>query len=640
MSKIKTIRINNFKFFRESSTIDLEGKHLLLYGENGCGKSSLSFGLYTLLEAATKQPADVQKYFELPSNNENSLVNIWANLDSVEATNSYVEIVDDQEHTYRVSFKDTDVCANPFLLESQRASDFISYKSLFQFQLFKISEPCDLRDIFEYSVLPYMSFPTFNYLGRDYTSATELWKCYRNQPQRLPNRRTLVYKRSREYSAYVLLEKHLNRCMQDLIQYINFHCHEIIEQLGYDFKVKLEYTPTFHKKRDTAVDISEYHIMLSLIEYEGLALSNKHPNTFLNEAKMAALAFAIRWAILDYRVSLEASAEAMKFVVLDDLMISLDLGNRNKLIKFIIDKLLDNFQIIFLTHSRSVFEYMLSTLKQKYNIKQDEELDKYEWKVLEMYDVEKNDHHEPLLQDHKSLIAKALNYMNGAGTLIDYNACGNILRQAMESEFNRIFKETHFPFSENGMSDEKSCMLGNYIEYAKINFESWNLDVSVVNDLENLRVFLLNPTSHYNPEKNYYKRELQDAFKIYDCLTKMRAREVVLNDKIFNFSITCKNTGKHLYQVKLYEDILASQKCPSSEFQIILSSYHGNIREATTPKSKWHEVKGTLLEIILETIKYYKTPDDIVDSIDESNYLDKIFYKGLSLNELCSNLSR
>ncbi|WP_418331837.1 hypothetical protein, partial [Segatella sp.] len=48
MSKIKRIWLNNFKFFGSSSPIELAGEHLLLYGENGSGKSSLCYGLNTL----------------------------------------------------------------------------------------------------------------------------------------------------------------------------------------------------------------------------------------------------------------------------------------------------------------------------------------------------------------------------------------------------------------------------------------------------------------------------------------------------------------------------------------------------------------------------------------------------------------
>ena len=75
MSKIKSLQLNNFKFFRQSDPIILDGKHLLLYGENGSGKSSIFWGLYTLLEAAYKQPNEVKSYF---NSSDTSLVNIFA----------------------------------------------------------------------------------------------------------------------------------------------------------------------------------------------------------------------------------------------------------------------------------------------------------------------------------------------------------------------------------------------------------------------------------------------------------------------------------------------------------------------------------------------------------------------------------
>lgn len=56
MSKISQILLSNFKFFNKEEVIDINNNHLLLYGENGSGKSSLFWGIYTLLEASFKQP--------------------------------------------------------------------------------------------------------------------------------------------------------------------------------------------------------------------------------------------------------------------------------------------------------------------------------------------------------------------------------------------------------------------------------------------------------------------------------------------------------------------------------------------------------------------------------------------------------
>ena len=41
MSKITTLELTHFKAFKESVTFSLDGKNLLLFGENGAGKTSV-----------------------------------------------------------------------------------------------------------------------------------------------------------------------------------------------------------------------------------------------------------------------------------------------------------------------------------------------------------------------------------------------------------------------------------------------------------------------------------------------------------------------------------------------------------------------------------------------------------------------
>ena len=60
---LQKIELENFKFFKEPFELPVGGKHVLLYWENGSGKSSIVWGLYTLMESRKKQAADVQKYF-------------------------------------------------------------------------------------------------------------------------------------------------------------------------------------------------------------------------------------------------------------------------------------------------------------------------------------------------------------------------------------------------------------------------------------------------------------------------------------------------------------------------------------------------------------------------------------------------
>ena len=51
MYRIQKVKLKNYKFFYGETTIDLVGKNILLYGENGSGKSSLFEGLSTIFQS-------------------------------------------------------------------------------------------------------------------------------------------------------------------------------------------------------------------------------------------------------------------------------------------------------------------------------------------------------------------------------------------------------------------------------------------------------------------------------------------------------------------------------------------------------------------------------------------------------------
>jgi len=107
MKNIKSIHIKNFKFFADNEPIEINQKHLLLYGENGSGKSSIYWALHALLESANKNaPTEIQKYFD--TTKDESLVNIYASDNS----NSFVELVMQDDTKYKISFTDTQTIKN------------------------------------------------------------------------------------------------------------------------------------------------------------------------------------------------------------------------------------------------------------------------------------------------------------------------------------------------------------------------------------------------------------------------------------------------------------------------------------------------------------------------------------------------
>ena len=60
---IEKITFKNFKAFREEQTIDFKNKNVLIYGNNGAGKSSIFWAIYTFLQSSIKTQPEIEKYF-------------------------------------------------------------------------------------------------------------------------------------------------------------------------------------------------------------------------------------------------------------------------------------------------------------------------------------------------------------------------------------------------------------------------------------------------------------------------------------------------------------------------------------------------------------------------------------------------
>jgi predicted ATP-dependent endonuclease of OLD family len=84
MAAISKIIIDGFKAFPHEFPLSLEGKNLLMYGENGSGKSSIYYALHSLLQSQCKDKNPI--YFDV--NNPESIVN-----QNTKKPNAKVEIV-------------------------------------------------------------------------------------------------------------------------------------------------------------------------------------------------------------------------------------------------------------------------------------------------------------------------------------------------------------------------------------------------------------------------------------------------------------------------------------------------------------------------------------------------------------------
>lgn len=106
--RINNIRIKNFKFFKDEFVLNVNGKHLLLYGENGSGKSSIYWSFYTHYQSCYKLPTpeDAQKYFVV--GNDQNLRNRFST--DAESSSIVIEYISDDYRTKR--YEDSNVRCN------------------------------------------------------------------------------------------------------------------------------------------------------------------------------------------------------------------------------------------------------------------------------------------------------------------------------------------------------------------------------------------------------------------------------------------------------------------------------------------------------------------------------------------------
>ena len=518
--RITELDINDFKFFQQveadSPLLRIDEKNLLIFGENGSGKSSIYWALYTFFEASFKtSDAEIKKYFL--KTGKSSLVNIH----SVGSSRSYlkVKLKENEDYkTYRVSHKPSGlrIRGNVDVQESNMASDFINYRVLFELHNLKHSKSNDLWPWFEHEILPYVRKGTDNCL--------EILELLKQGPEKVnnlageqvfpvPSLRTSANAAERNnYRFYKEYKDKVNEWiswLNNLLSQINTLANQMLED-DFDFRLKIELSASLKfPEFDATSNSVKWHnpvINLNILEYEGIVNPNiTRPHSFLNEAKWSAIGISIRFSILDIKLY---TAE-LKCLVIDDMLLSLDMVNREIVVNLILTKYSPDYQVFFLTHDKFLFEFVKYKLKSAGL--------SGNWKSLEMYEDETSATPKPIILEAKPQLEKAWAYYYSR----EYPSSANTLRKAVE----KLCKQYLDP--NERLTPSFSVMnLHQMIEKLIQKGTANGLDAARLISLTEYKDRILNPSSHYDIVTPIFRNELKKGLETVEAIAQEMGYEI------------------------------------------------------------------------------------------------------------------
>lgn len=575
--RIDKIKVKNFKFFNEEFVFEPQGKNVLLYGENGAGKSSLYWSVYTHYQAYAKEQEEAQKYFK--TEHPQNLRNRFAKQDE----DSYIRIcfsngtgtIKDIEDSCNCYYND-DVDTRSFMRKTAMASDFMNYKFLSSLFDFKNSEANEVFPLFEKEVLPYIeleeSLRMVNGTDTDINNAGEWWEYIKETYEKIPRsyRTGKFDQRTPEYKLYKEQIERFNELLHAKLLWIIHRANIIITgEFRQRCQVNFEYINAFFNNRvakrrfDGELHRPKIYLKASM-ESDHLvdASAIEHPKSFFNEAKITCMALALRLSILENHPT---PVDAVSTLFVDDLLISLDMSIRREVIRILLSYV-DNRQVFILTHDRAFFHLVWEEIELSGK--------KDQWKKCDLY-IKDGVVPKPHLILNKSPLEEAEMHLQHREMAASVNAA----RRAVEKELKRLLP-VNMVLNANTSTYQSNLnsMIQSFVSLAK----EINLN-NVAPHLNGERKLLLNPFSHDDIYTPFYRNELEKTIREIENLSKITGCVVVNYQDIRNKDFCIKmdkdgvtyetiiNFNERLYKYEYEGNVYYN----SAKVNVIFSTVHG-----------------------------------------------------------------
>lgn len=521
---LQKIELKNFKFFKEPFTFPVKGKHILLYGENGSGKSSIVWGLYTLMESHRKQIPDIRKYFD-PAHDQH-LRNRYSQVGDDAYVKAFFEssVPGYPPKTYEISAGHitTQAPGDTFIKYTAAAFDMFNYRMVAEWIYQKNSRRIDLFKGFKKDIFRYLYFSKA-YTRIDGTKpaaaagkTAEEWWDYINKVQLPLTRRGQVNRTTAEYLRFIPLLQSFKAEMDTVLGQVERSANDMLHNdLGLpDIDVLLDMTavpfnvlkPGRRRYKDGKVHDPVISVKAHVVDpnIPGWSTDVQHLATYFNESKLTCIGIAIRLAISDYK--LITGADVAPVLCIDDLLLSLDMSTRIPMIKLLLKKAQDR-QLMVFTHDRAFFETMRMMIQER---RSDGDWVFYE--MLERKSTTPGSIPKPLFFHSKSYRDKVeYHYEQG-----DYPAAVNYLRKYCEQQLKKLLPSNLQLVSKTN-GEVEAADLSTLIDKMGSEFRQlYDIPILTLPSLSVYRKRLMNPLSHDDAYTPVYKAEIIDALSEID----------------------------------------------------------------------------------------------------------------------------
>jgi energy-coupling factor transporter ATP-binding protein EcfA2 len=539
MKWITEITLNNFRAFGKPETIKIpKGNHLLIYGENGSGKSSIYNGLKDFFSSSSGATKFKLNKFEEASNSKTGSVEITVEEDAK------------QPEKFKFAFPDANSDhRKPEIILANKFKGFLDYKRMLKVHSLDIPDE-KTPDVFELLIKELLSehriadpkggvtsvelFAEYKSIATTLTTLkhdhklkndTELKERFAEIEKELGDMDIKVEDRESAPSliAAVLDYEEEQKRITDALKIIEAKKHlAALDALVIDLLRKvLALANAFlndHFKNKISLDVNysslSYDEKNNLMKEE-LSFKIKYAGkeidfyqAFLNEARLSSLAICLYLASIK---TFKPGEDSLKVLYLDDVFIGLDTSNRFPLLEIIKKEFIDDgFQVFISTYDREWFELSRHWFQTKVGAGK--------IKSLELFiedDGNPNTPDYPVIIPYDGNLAKAKALFRSK----DYPAAGNYLRKECEAIIKKYLPDT-FKIDANGSPiDELEPLMKKLEELFELSGVPKPQEL-----LDAIRIYrkaLLNPTSHSDIKSALFKKEIDEAFEIVNKLNAL-----------------------------------------------------------------------------------------------------------------------